>query len=103
MKNKYFDYNLAMQYLANNDGILRKIVNRFLLDYKDFINELDEDIYAKIHSLKGITLNLGAKALYYECQTVLEAIKKEEKYTLSSFIDCFDKTYDALNTFINKD
>lgn len=91
-----------MQYLANNRGILLKITNTFLINYANFANDVDTDTYDQIHSLKGITLNLGAKALYYECQEILQAIKKGEPYNIDSFKYCFRKTYEALETFKNE-
>lgn len=99
LKNNYFDYELAMKYLANNPSILLKITETFLENYDGFLELIEVDTYDKIHSLKGITLNLGAEALYYECQEVLQAIKTGEPYDMSSFKYCFARTYDALMSF----
>lgn len=102
MKNKYFDYDLAMRYLANNQAIFKKVVIKFLDNYKNFLNEIEENTYDKIHSLKGITLNLGAENLYYCSQQVLDSIKKGEDFNLQAFKYCFNMTYNELKAFIDE-
>lgn len=102
LKNNYFNYDLAMRYLASNEVILKKVVSRFLDDYKNFLNEIEENTYEKIHSLKGITLNLGAEKLYLCSQNVLDSIKKGEDFDLQPFKYCFNMTYNELKAFIDE-
>ncbi|UKI49644.1 MAG: hypothetical protein L6U99_13605 [Clostridium sp.] len=56
----------------------------------------------KIHSLKGITLNLGAENLYYCSQQILDSIKKGEDFDLQAFKYCFNMTYNELKDFCRR-
>ena len=82
---KYISYELSMNYLMNNKNIFIKIKNSFLESYKTYKQDFKKLLKNKdfneleryIHSIKGISLNLGAKILYDTCVSALEKIRKE--------------------------
>ena len=104
---KYVSYELAMNYLMNNKTIFYKIKNSFISSYKnhkqDFKKILKDksftDMERYVHSIKGISLNLGAKILYDSCVNALEKIRKElwDQKSLKDFYIALRKTYDELN------
>ena len=105
---KYVSYELAMNYLMNNKNIFIKIKNSFLASYKnhkqDFKSLLKEKNFGEmeryIHSIKGISLNLGAKILYDSCVLSLEKIRKElwDQKSLKDFYIALRKTYCELDS-----
>ncbi len=82
---KYIDMDLAMHYLMGNATIFQQLKNNFLENHRDYALDFQrfnqtKDIPAAtlyIHSLKGISLNLGAKQMYDDAVRVLEKLKKE--------------------------
>ena len=106
---KYISYELSMNYLMNNKNIFIKIKNSFLESYKtykqDFKKLLKNKDFAEleryIHSIKGISLNLGAKILYDTCVNALQYIRKElwDNQTLKDFYIALRKTYKELDGF----
>lgn len=114
---KYFDYEVAMSYLGGLDSLFRKVANSFLEEYDDFdlkINKaLEEEensfkdymnskLYALLHTLKGITLNLGFKRLYDELLPILASLKcgNLEKEKIASVLNTFDASFKELKEFI---
>ena len=106
---KYISYELSMNYLMNNKNIFIKIKNSFLesyrsykLDYKKLLKNKDFIGLEKyIHSIKGISLNLGAKPLYDACVNALQNIRKElwDNQTLKDFYIALRKSYKELDGF----
>lgn len=86
------DYDLALEYVGYK-RIFDNIRISFLERYKDFASFLKENkennttlVNQELHSLKGITLNLGLKKLY-------DAINEKN---IDEIIDVFEKSYSAL-------
>ena len=54
-----------------------------------------------VHSIKGVSLNLGAKVLYDACVSALEQIRKElwDNQTLKDFYIALRHTYKELDSF----
>lgn len=102
----YVDKRVALQYLANSEKLFDKIRLSFLKSYKNAVEEINEmlsndnkeDLYRYIHSIKGISLNLGSMILYEDSCNVLEKIKKEEISLplLEQFIHTLRSVYDEL-------
>lgn len=114
---KYFDYEVAMSYLGGLDSLFKKVANSFLEEYADFdlkVNKaLEEEknsfkdymnskLYALLHTLKGITLNLGFKRLYDELLPILASLKSGscEKEKIASVLNTFDASFKELKEFI---
>lgn len=82
----YVDKKIALQYLANSEMIFNKLKTSFLNSYRDaemvitrLVNENNiEELYRYIHSIKGISLNIGSEVLYEDSILVLDKLKKEE-------------------------
>lgn len=115
---KYFDYDVAMSYLGGLDGLFRKVASSFISEYKDFrlrvedalskeetsyANYMDSKLYALLHTLKGITLNLGLKRLYDELLSLLKELKegKIDKEKIASVLKTFDASFNELQAFIS--
>lgn len=106
---KYISYELSMNYLMNNKNIFIKIKNSFLESYKTYKQDFKKLLKNKdfneleryIHSIKGISLNLGAKILYDTCVNALQNIRKElwDNQTLKDFYIALRKTYKELDGF----
>ncbi|MBQ3253934.1 MAG: Hpt domain-containing protein [Acholeplasmatales bacterium] len=103
----YVDKNVALKYLANSESLFDRIRKGFLANNKDGIEKINQyvedeniqDLYNYIHSIKGISLNLGSNTLYEDSQAVLEKLKKEEINLplIEMFIDTFKCVYDELS------
>jgi len=102
----YVDKKVALQYLANSEKLFDKVKNSFLNSYKNAvadINELSssnnrEELYRYIHSIKGISLNLGSMILYEDSCDILEKLKKEESNlpSLEQFVHTLRSVYQEL-------
>ncbi len=102
---RYVDKNLALGYLANSEVIFNKIKDSFLNSYQSWyydISNLESDkdcegLYRYIHSIKGISLNIGSQLLYDDSCKALKDIKDHNK---SNSLDAFKQTlshvYDEL-------
>lgn len=108
---KYIDKEVAMQYLGGLEKVYIQLSQSFLESYAEF-NEMVEDIYYQgqmenlhliVHTLKGITLNLGATLMYDECVSFLKHLVADTitKEDIDNLIDVFSKTYNAINEEVN--
>lgn len=87
----YVNKTLALSYLAGSEIIFNKLKNSFLESYKNFKEDIlsfyntnnYQELYRYIHNIKGISLNLGSRALYDDSILVLEEFKKDV-YNLSN-------------------
>ena len=105
---EYIDKNLAMEYLMGNTTIFNKIKNSFLESYKNYEEDYMKLVEAYdfsgleiyIHSLKGISLNLGARVLYDRAIEALDPIRKKlwNAEVINSFIIALRGTYQELNS-----
>lgn len=101
-----FDYDIAMNYLGNNDKLFNIVASSFISSYENFekdlissINRNDlERVHLLIHTLKGITLNLGCVDLYEKCIIVLPFVKKNiiKKEDLEQLILVYKNSYNEL-------
>lgn len=100
------DKKVAMNYLMGNEVIFTKIKDSFLDSYHNFQDDQASFNASKnvkqahfyIHSLKGISLNLGALKLYDDSNLVLEELKKGlwNQDLVDRFFQTLDKTYQEL-------
>lgn len=115
---KYFDYDVAMSYLGGMEFLLKKIADSFMDEYSDFTQNVtkaleDEEnaypgymnsrLYSLLHTLKGITLNLGFQTLYDELLPILASLKENiiEKEKIASMLDTFNASFKELKEFIS--
>ncbi|MGM9970334.1 MAG: Hpt domain-containing protein [Anaeroplasma sp.] len=102
----YVDKKVALRYLANSELLFDKIRKSFLnnhkntpMEIKQYINDNDiSSLYNCIHSIKGVSLNVGSIPLYDDSEAVLEVLKKGELNIslINIFIDTFNNVYSEL-------
>ena len=93
----YVDKKIALQYLANSERLFDKIKTSFLNSYQnaeeDIKKLLDErnieELHRYVHSIKGISLNIGSMTLYDDSSALVEKLKKEEinLHLIDNFIE----------------
>lgn len=102
----YIDKSIAMKYLMGNEKIFVKIKDSFLASNSNFMDRYFQllesknvdEAYLYVHSIKGISLNLGAYVLYDACENFLKELKKElwRKDLLDDFFQVLSFTYKEL-------
>ena len=94
------DSNLGLSYLAGNEKLYIKILNNFYTDYKDIKldNLSDEEFKRIIHTLKGLSANIGAVNLH-EILKVLD--ETQNRNLLTSFYKELDLVIEELKV-LNK-
>ena len=61
----------GLKHLAGNKKLYRRILNEFLRTYRDFSVGIDDEAFTRaIHTLKGLSANIGAVTLYEKSLTV---------------------------------
>ncbi len=100
--------DLAMDYLMNQKTIFTAVKNSFLKSYEDYQvaywamveQKNQKQLERYIHSIKGISLNLGAQMLYDSAVLVLVFIRNNEwdAVSLQTFYDVLDHTYQELSS-----
>ena len=77
---KTIDTSTGLVHMGNNQKLYRKILNDFYTTYKDFtLDGLDEEERSRaIHTLKGLSANIGAKNLY----KILQELEKKKSDAL---------------------
>ena len=114
----FINKEVAMEYLGGMEAIFDKISNSFLESYKDFkqrvLEALEKEkdsfsdymssqLYNEIHSIKGITLNIGMIELYDSTTSILSDLKENivDTKKIASMLDVFDATYNELKEIIS--
>ena len=84
--------NEGLKYLLGNKELYLKLLKNFYDDYKDIdFEKLDnETFYRKIHTLKGITANIGANDLN---KVVINIDKSQDKVFLDIFLIELNKVF----------
>lgn len=97
----YIDFKLGLTYCANNECLYKSLIKRFLIKYKNFSdtikNSTMDEIKNIIHTIKGITYNLGAKLLY-DYSLKFEVDNK----ILGEYVNVFNNTYNELEKTIEE-
>lgn len=103
----FLDVKKGLSYVGNIEKIYNNLLINFYNNYKNFIEDINNDFYNdyeaykfKIHTLKGITLNIGASLLY-------EYIDDYEKKNINSsfhnyFMIVFENTFSELVLYLEK-
>lgn len=99
---KYVDKNVALRNLANSNQLFEKNKNNFLKNFNGAVdkitnlvsNNLVDELYNYISSIRNLALNVGAQVLYDDANIVLDQIKKDGNIpSLEQFVFSFRNTY----------
>ncbi len=101
-----FDYDIAMNYLGNNKNLFFIVVKSFLDSYSNFEEKIKmavestdvEELHSLVHSLKGITLNLGCVDLHEKCTKMLPNLKNGQfiETDVDHLIKIYNNSYQEL-------
>lgn len=107
-----FDTDFAISQLNGNHDLLCRLLNKFIDDYRDTYNTVSGLVAAQnyseatmiVHTVKGITGNLGMKALHEESNTLEQACKSGnvEPAQMTSFSESLNDTISAIERYINE-
>ncbi len=112
---KYVDPNAGIATMANMTNIYNKVVESFITNYQNFStllttliskNETDlKEARRHVHSIKGISLNLGSKPLYDISEQFELDILSENIDTINAklpiFLEIFEAVYKELTLYID--
>lgn len=94
---------LGIQYCGGNEELYYSLLKRFVSQYSNHIEELKEADWEKrrmlVHSVKGITLNLGAKELY-EQSLIQEKKIIIENTLIDEYINVYNNTLKSIKDII---
>lgn len=106
----YVNKEVAFRYLTGIEHLFDTLAKSFLESYKNFENEVTdsyqnnnfEKLYNHVHSLKGITLNIGMEELYNVCVNVLSDIRFQRlsENQIKKLLDVFNNTYQELKEMV---
>ncbi|QVK20588.1 Hpt domain-containing protein [Mycoplasmatota bacterium] len=110
---KMVDVQLALSTMNNLEFILKKVYEEFLLNNKNLLLDLesaisDDNKEARrlVHSIKGISINLGSKKMYQtskDFEEILLAEKEEEiKNMFPIFRECFQNMYQEIDGYLKE-
>jgi len=100
------DIEYAMNIVNSNKELLHKILSKFLIELENefaslptLLSQNDSSAAPLIHALKGVSGNIGAKALSSICNLIYNNYKKSSIVSKES-IDALQSAIDALKTEI---
>ena len=105
-----FNAKEALERVANNERIYLSIIGKYVKGYQNFISRLEEMILNKdddqikieIHTLKGVSGNIGAHNTHKLSQSLEKAYKKEKNILeLQIFIDLSDSIKNDISDINN--
>ena len=105
-----FNAKEALERVANNEKIYLSIIGKYVKGYQNFISRLEEMILNKdddqikieIHTLKGVSGNIGAHNTHKLSQSLEKAYKKEKNILeLQIFIDLSDSIKNDISDINN--
>ena len=109
----YIEDDVWKNYLDNSFELFILVGKSFLESYKDFKKKIEREfdlkeidlIHEDLHSIKGITLNLGMSKLDIAVEEALRYIRKDilDKDSIENMLDIFSSTYIELENIIKKD
>jgi HPt (histidine-containing phosphotransfer) domain-containing protein len=99
----FVEENVWMEYLAGSKDLFKIVGESFVKDYASYHSEIVQnirdkkidDLHNQLHSLKGITLNLGMKKLYDQTENTLIPIRKDiiDTKEFDELLKVFDASY----------
>ncbi|MBF7072461.1 Hpt domain-containing protein [Glaciecola sp. MH2013] len=86
------NFDFALNQLGGNESLLSKMLGKFVTEFEHCASEVAnfcehgdyKNAKMKVHTVKGISGNLGLQALY-ECATKFDAELRNEEFTPSVF------------------
>lgn len=103
-----FDTQFALNQFSGNQSLLVQILNKFIQQYQNFdtliAQQLQQnslpDIKQQVHTIKGVSGNLGMKALYQGCKELEEKLAHQPtEHTLEEFLLVFEKTLTVIQNY----
>lgn len=103
----YFDLHTALEYVGGYWHIFKGLQKKFISEYKNYDKALvktfrkgnTDETHKMIHSLKGISMNLGAVELFNASILAEENLYRKSDNPLSDYLKVFSKTYDEIKSF----
>ena len=107
MMDNYFDFEIAMEYVGGYWHIFKDLQKKFISEYKNYEKALTKRVkkgktkeaQRMIHSLKGISMNLGAVKLYKASFQAEENLSLNKPNPINDYLDIFSKTYFEIKKF----
>lgn len=103
-----FDEDFALNQFSGNQSLLIQILKKFISQNEGFKLELQtslqqndlETAKRQVHTLKGVTGNLGMKALHHACKDVENIIEQNPSFDdLNDFLKLVDITILAAQNY----
>jgi HPt (histidine-containing phosphotransfer) domain-containing protein len=108
---RIFDAQFAINQFSGNKSLLVQILQKFIQQYQYFdtlFSELlqQEDLRSakqQLHTLKGVSGNLGMKTLHQACKDLEEELANQETENgLKEFLQVFKQTLTLIQDFSSK-
>ncbi|MCL2521352.1 MAG: Hpt domain-containing protein [Erysipelotrichales bacterium] len=81
----YINIELGLSYVGGIERIYYRLLKNLVENYQNFIEEIStlyasniNEYHRKVHSLKGIAMNLGSETLYLLCQQIESDLHNEK-------------------------
>lgn len=103
-----FDSKFATNQFSGNQSLLVKILGKFINQYQDFDALITEYLQQQnfeaakqqVHTIKGVSGNLGMKALHNACnQLEMKLNNQVTDYTLKEFLQVFKQTLTLVQNY----
>lgn len=103
-----FDTQFAVNQFSGNQSLLVQILEKFIKQYQDFdsliLERLQQEDFQtakqEVHTIKGVSGNLGMKALHHECKELEEHIaNKTAEHAISKFLKVLEETLTLVQTY----
>jgi HPt (histidine-containing phosphotransfer) domain-containing protein len=103
-----FDTQFAINQFSGSETLLVKILDKFIQQYQHFETLLNEHLQQQdlntanqqIHTLKGVSGNLGMKALYQACKELeVNLANQETENSSEDFLHIFKQTLSVIKSF----
>lgn len=106
-----FDAQFAIKQFSGNESLLVQILEKFIQQYQHFDTLISEQLQQEglqaarqqLHTIKGVSGNLGMKALYQACKDLEGNLAHQETETnLEEFLQVFKQTLTLIQDFSAK-
>jgi HPt (histidine-containing phosphotransfer) domain-containing protein len=103
-----FDAQFALNQFSGNQSLLVKILEKFIKQYQHTDTLLSEYLQQEnfhalkqgIHTIKGVSGNLGMKALHQGCKELEENLaNKTSEHSLIEFLNIFKQTLNFVENY----